>query len=148
MQWGDNSDLIAQLILAEGRRQRLYRCPSGKLTIGIGRNIEDVGLRPGEDLLLLKGDIEAVCDGLDRHLPWWRELGEPRQRVLIDLAFNMGIGALLQFRRTLEAIQRGDWAAAAIGLRSSLYARQVGARAEANARTLECGVWVPKTEVA
>ncbi|WP_338862872.1 hypothetical protein [Mycetohabitans rhizoxinica] len=27
---------------------------------------------------------------LDRHLPWWRSLDAVRQRVLINMAFNLG----------------------------------------------------------
>jgi lysozyme len=49
-----------------------------------------------------------------------------RQVALANLAFNLGIHGLAQFRNTLAAIERGDWPAAVQGLRQSLWYRQVG----------------------
>jgi lysozyme len=99
----------------------------GKLTIGVGRNLDDVGISESEALMLLGNDITRAQAGLDRELPWWRGLSAGRQIALTDLAFNMGIQGLLTFRHTLAALAQGDWPEAAQGLKSSLWARQVHA---------------------
>src|SRR5690606_41754285 len=47
------SSLKDQLILHEGLRLRVYTCPANKKTIGVGRNLEDVGLSPEEQERIL-----------------------------------------------------------------------------------------------
>lgn len=126
-----NRDLLtADLERDEGVRLRPYRCTAGKLTIGIGRNIEDVGITKAEAYMLLGGDIDRVCADLDRSLPWWRQLSEGRQRALANLCFNLGISRLMGFQKMLAALKAGDYAEAAHELLDSRYAQQVGARAQ------------------
>ena len=56
-----NEKLMYRLIEEEGMKLKPYRCPAGKLTIGVGRNLEDKGLSNEEALFLLQNDIiEAV----------------------------------------------------------------------------------------
>lgn len=49
-----------QLILHEGLKLKPYKCPANKWTIGVGRNLEDVGLSKDEQLKLL-GDYCDLC---------------------------------------------------------------------------------------
>jgi lysozyme len=70
--------------------------------------------------------------------------GHLRQRALLNMAFNLGWnpqapGGLDDFKNTLRAMQDGHWTLAAAGMRASLWARQVGARAERLARMIETG---------
>ena len=44
----------------EGLRLYPYNCSEGKLTLGIGRNLDDRGITEEEALYLLNNDIEAV----------------------------------------------------------------------------------------
>lgn len=46
-----------QLILHERLKLKPYRCSAGKLTIGVGRNLEDKGISEEEALFLLRNDI-------------------------------------------------------------------------------------------
>ncbi|HJW82425.1 MAG TPA: glycoside hydrolase family protein [Acidiferrobacterales bacterium] len=125
-----NEELLRQqLTRDEGVRLKPYRCTAGKLSIGIGRNLDDVGVSPSEAEYMLHNDILGVQVDLDRNLPWWRDLSENRQLVLCNMAFNMGIQGLLGFKNTLAAMQRGDIEAAASGMGSSKWAVQVGPRA-------------------
>ena len=86
---------------------------------------------------MLKNDIAEHCALLDRHLPWWKNMDEVRQRALANMAFNLGVGPsdeqptgkLLTFKNTLAAMARGDYEAAANGMSSSAWAKQVGIRA-------------------
>lgn len=139
-----NRDALAnQLIADEGMVLKPYRCTAGKLTIGIGRNLEDAGISKSEAMLLLGADIDKVESQLDATLPWWRGMSEARQQVLANMAFNMGIGnsarGLLSFRNTLAAMHRGDYKAAARGMLDSTWARQVGQRAVRLAKMMEDG---------
>lgn len=133
-----NEDLLAtELTRDEGERLKLYKDSLGFWSIGIGRNLQDKGISKAEMLFLLKNDIAEHLALLDRHLPWWRQLDEVRQRVLANMAFNMGVGPsdehptgkLLTFKNTLSAMARGDYEAAANGMSSSAWAKQVGLRA-------------------
>ena len=124
----DGKMLQRQLILFEGKRLKPYVCTSHKTTIGVGRNLDDVGISDSEAELLLENDILRCCEDLDRVMPWWRTLSEPRQRVCVDVVFNLGISGWLQFKNCINALQEEDWDEAAAQLLDSKYARQVGQR--------------------
>jgi lysozyme len=88
--------------------------------------------------LLLENDVMHPVTWLDHHLPWCRRLDAVRQRVIINMAFNLG-GKLLTFANTLAMVQRGDYAAAADGMLASKWATQVGARAYRLATMMRTG---------
>jgi len=119
----------AELVRDEGLRLRIYKDTVGKLTIGVGRNLDDVGISKDEAYLMLDNDIQRTSDSLDKNLPWWKTLDEVRQRVILNMAFNMGINSLLGFKNTLAAIQAGRYNDAADGMLASKWATQVGDRA-------------------
>lgn len=68
----DIDKLSKELRNDEGVRFKPYRDTVGKLTIGVGRNLDDRGISPGEADYLLANDIRIVCDELDRRLGWWQ----------------------------------------------------------------------------
>lgn len=121
--------LKSELVRDEGLRLKPYRDTVGKLTIGVGRNLDDVGITKDEAMHLLECDIKRVKTDLDRALLWWRGMDEVRQRVLVNMAFNLGITRLMGFKNTLAAMQAGNYADAAKGMLASKWATQVGARA-------------------
>ena len=131
--------LIRQLRLHEGERLRPYRCTAGKLTIGIGRNLEDRGITQNESAYLLSNDLDYFTIRLEEALPWMVELDEVRQRVLIDMAFNLGISGLLSFKRTLEAVKEGNYVAASDMMLDSRWAAQVHQRAITLSDMMETG---------
>ena len=144
----DRSALIRQIRLHEGERLKPYRCSAGKLTIGVGRNLDDRGITREESAMLLDNDIRLLEVELYRALPWASALDDVRQRVLLDMAFNLGLPGLLQFKRTLEAIRTGQYQQAATMMLDSLWARQVGQRAERLSRMMATGatpreLWPP-----
>jgi lysozyme len=142
----DRAQLKTLLIRHEGLRLKPYKDTRGILTIGVGRNLDRNGLRPSEVQFMLDNDVADVLAGLDRVLPWFQQLDAVRQRVLADMAFNLGCEGLLAFKRTLAAVERGEWAAAAAAMEASLWAHQVGDgpggrvdRAEELAQMMETG---------
>lgn len=122
--------LAKDLMRDEGVRLKVYRCPAGKLTIGAGRNLEDVGISSMEAVDLLDNDIARVVSQLNTALPWWRDMPEPSQRALANMAFNLGLTRLMEFQRMIAALRAGDYEAAAAEALDSKWAEQVGARAE------------------
>jgi len=121
--------IAKQLELHEGLRLNPYYCTAGKLTIGVGRNLESNGISKAEAYFMLENDVINVMAELDDQIPWWRDLSEVRKRVLVDMAFNMGTFGLMKFKKTLESIHKGDYASAAEEMLDSKWAKQVGQRA-------------------
>jgi lysozyme len=130
--------LTRDLTRDEGKKPKPYRDTVGKVTIGVGRNLTDVGLSPDEIALLLENDI-ARAFALASSFPWFAELDEVRQRVICNLAFNLG-GKLRGFHHTTAAMARGDYAAAAGHLQNSKWYRQVGQRGPRLVAMLRDGV--------
>lgn len=168
----DDATILQRLMLNEGMRNKAYYDTKGKLTIGIGRNLDDNPLTQEEicyighnargkaitneqACYLCRNNIALVKADLDKYLPWWRDLNIDRQFVMIDLCFNLGLGdekkktGLLGFQKTLNSIAQGYYITAGDQLMQSKYAKQVGIRARRNAYALKTGIWVanPPKEV-
>ncbi|MDD2424094.1 MAG: glycoside hydrolase family protein, partial [Candidatus Cloacimonetes bacterium] len=119
-----------QLLRHEGLRLKPYRCTAGKLTIGIGRNLDDCGISQKEAYALLDNDIQNCEQQLLEEIPViYNALDEVRQCVLLNMCFNLGIHGLLGFNNTLAFIAAGDWERAANNMLASKWAKQVGRRA-------------------
>ena len=137
----DPDPLIRQLVLEEGFRLKPYTDTVGKLTIGVGRNLTDVGISELEARAMLLNDIYKVREQLDIELPWWRGQSPVRQMAMIDLCFNMGINALLGFHNGLSAWANANYAEAARSFRDSKWATQVQlSRVNRVTREIEMGV--------
>jgi lysozyme len=113
----------------EGLQLKIYVCPAGKLTIGYGRNVEDRGITQKEANMFLENDILDIKLELEDKLPLFKFLDDVRQNVLIEMAFNLGIKGLLQFKKTLEYISIKDYEKASEEMLNSKWANQVGKRA-------------------
>jgi lysozyme len=121
--------LLKQLILHEGKKRFPYKDTVGKITIGIGRNLVDVGLSDSEIEYLLENDISKCIRNLDSAFPWWKNLSEVRQHVMIDMIFNLGLAGLSKFVLTLDSIRTGRYELASRQMLASKWATQVGKRA-------------------
>lgn len=123
--------LREQLIEHEGLRLHPYKCPAGKTTIGVGRNLDDRGITRAEAMDMLQHDIdECAADCvLIVGQSVWDKLSDARQRVLVDMRFNLGPKGLRSFARTLAAISQGRYEDAAAHMLESKWARQVKGRA-------------------
>ncbi len=126
----EREQLIRDLIRDEGSCLKPYQCSAGKLTIGVGRNLEDRGISEDEAGYLLKNDIAGVLDDLDRNIPWWRGLDRKQRLALANMGFNLGWPRLSRFKNMLAALKDGDVDTAAREALNSRWAEQVGARAK------------------
>jgi len=129
--------LAGQLIQDEGVRLKPYRCTAGKLTIGVGRNLDDVGITDAEAFGMLDNDVDRVVEQCRRHIPWFDAAPEEVQQVLANMAFNLGIVGLLGFKATLGWLQVAQYRQAAAAMMDSKWAKQVGARADRLAKRIE-----------
>jgi len=119
-----------QLLRHEGLKLKPYRCPAGKLTIGVGRNLEDRGITQKEAYILLENDILRCENELLAELPEvYHSLNETRKSALLNMCFNLGISGLIEFKNTLAFIGAGDFEQTANGMLASKWAKQVGRRA-------------------
>jgi lysozyme len=133
-----------QLVRHEGLRLKAYRCTAGKLTIGIGRNLDDCVITESEAYILLINDIMNCGKQLQARIPdIYNDLDEVRRSVLVNMCISipqsrfdplrepcyLGINGLLGFKNTLAFIKTGDWELAANNMLVSRWAKQVGRRA-------------------
>jgi lysozyme len=146
--------LIEQLMRHEGYRDKVYKCPAGKDTIGYGYNLEanpeNISDRVIEQLYkkgitrdfakeLLMLCLKHLEHDLRDRLSWMGKLNGARQAVLINMAYNLGVEGLLKFRMTLRHIELQNWEGAELCLRASLWHKQVGKRALELERQLVLG---------
>ena len=97
--------LIRQLKADEGVRLKPYKDTVGKLTIGYGRNLDDIGITLAEAEQMLYSDMRFALDGVYKFLPWATKLDDARLGVLANMAYNMGIHGLLGFHRFIAAME-------------------------------------------
>jgi len=122
----NKQDLVNMLVDQEGLKLKPYTDTKGKLTIGIGRNLSDVGLSRTEAFYLCGNDIDEKVSELRANLDYFDSLPNNVQLALCNLAFNMGIGTLLTFHNTLAYIKNGDYTDASKELLNSQWAKDVG----------------------
>tara|TARA_B110000902_G_C14115238_1_gene515953 strand:- start:320 stop:739 length:420 start_codon:yes stop_codon:yes gene_type:complete len=135
----DAERLMLTLIRHEGIKYKPYKCTAGKLTIGVGRNLEDVGVSESEAMRMLKNDVAAVAAQCMGSFYWFDGLNDHRQEAIINLVFNMGLSKFKQFKKTISYIESGDFKMAGSELLDSNYARQVKGRAVEVANMLSDG---------
>jgi lysozyme len=132
----DLAKLLAELSRDEGRRARMYLDSEGIETVGVGFNLRSNDLP--EDVIdrLLEVSIDQAELALDVLEPRWRQLDGDRQRVLVNMAFNLGQTRFAGFKKfwaAIDAFIAGQGAmylsVAADEMMASKWASQVGARA-------------------
>lgn len=124
----NREQLIQELKRDEGVVLTLYKCSAGKNTIGVGRNVDDRGITEDESDYLLSNDIDLCVKELEGTFPWFQTLSDTRQRVMVNMCFNLGLSRLMGFRKFLAAMEAGEWETAGVEMLDSKWARQVGPR--------------------
>jgi len=135
-------ELMAQLLQHEGLRLKPYKCTAGKLTIGIGRNLDDVGITEDEAFSMLRNDVMRVVKEVSVAFPVIESLDSVRADVIYNMAFNLGISRLRGFKKMWKAIEAQDWEEASVQMLDSKWARQVGKRSTDLAQQMVTGEYV------
>ena len=139
----DSDELVKMIAIHEGIVLSVYQDHLGINTVGIGRNLDgellfmnktmddiyDNGLTEEEAYYLCMNDIAIVEKELLASKPIVNRLNAVRQMILIDMAFNMGVPRLMQFKNMWLAIEKVNYLLACEEMIDSRWAGQVGSRA-------------------
>ena len=147
----DRARYLAQLKRHEGERLTAYLDTVGILTVGVGHNckaspvpgVEKIGdkiTQETSDRLFFQ-DAHNHETAILKKLPWISALVAPRQAVLFNMAFNLGVAGLLSFKNTLSLIEQGKYLAASDAMLKSKWATQVKGRAVELAAQMRSGKW-------
>ena len=132
--------LVKHVRWAEGSRAFPYEDSVGKLTIGVGRNLDDRGLSEDEIQFLLQNDLDLALKDA-QSFSWFEELDDVRKLVVVDMIFNLGKPRFSSFVRTIAAIEAKNYQAAAMQMQDSKWFRQVGRRAQRLCQAMLSGEW-------
>ena len=121
---------MASVKAHEGLALHPYHDTTGHLTIGYGRNLDEIGITQREAEAMLETDLTvAYQDAKSLAGDAWAELSSNRKVVLMDMAFNLGKSRLKRFVKMWEALDNKNYDRAAKEMLDSLWATQVGQRA-------------------
>lgn len=136
----DRDVMIAELKRDESLRLTVYddatgaplkpgKAIVGHPTIGIGRALDVRGITPEEALYLLGNDIDSFTLGLSQAYIWFSGLDGVRQRVMLNMVFNLGFVGLSGFHDMIRYMQDMRFELAAKAMEDSAWYRQDGPRA-------------------
>lgn len=144
-----------RLVFHEGLRLKPYRCTAGKLSIGVGRNLDDNPLTPEEKkacgdiyqgitvnaaYMLLRNDIARTEEFLRKNISFYQKLDVERQYALLDMCFQME-KKLLKFKKMLKAMENKNFVLASVECLDSNYHKQTPKRCERIANLIRTGEW-------
>lgn len=131
--------LKADLRREEGEVLKVYLDHLGKPTVGIGHLIVEGDPEHGKPVgtkitaersaALFEHDVTRTLNGLLRAIPWLADHPQDIQRALVNMAFQLGVQGVLNFKNTLMYIRRKEYSVARENGLKSLWARQTPARA-------------------
>ena len=149
------ADIISLLNVEEGYSETPYYCSAGYPTIGIGQRIGPKGAplklyeftvsKPLAAVWLSEKVKETMAD-MDKYTAIREAMAacnEPRQAILISMAYQMGADGLSKFTNTLKSVATQNWHAAQAGMLASKWAKQTPNRAQRHAIQMLSGNWYP-----
>lgn len=87
--------------------------PVGKITIGIGHNLQDTPIPESVIDILFQYDLDAALETCRSIFSGFDIFPTPRKLALVNMAYNLGFNKLRGFHLMIEAINDGDWLAGA-----------------------------------
>lgn len=130
--------LVEQLIQHEECRFTPYLDRLGFWTVGVG-HLMSRPLSQKAIMQILQDDIDEATHDCLHAFSWFAHLSETRQRVMIDMCFNLGLTKLSKFVKFLAAMASSDYDTAATEMLDSTWATQVGQRATTLATMIRNG---------
>jgi len=147
-------EIVRRIKIFEGYSSTPYVCPAGKWTIGYGYNYEDRGFSVenltelllngfSEELAdqLLRDDVAECVQVLGRLLTFYHTLNEPRQAVVVDMIYQLGLAGFQKFRKMIKALESGDFEQTALQMQDSKWFKQSGRRSLINTAQMKTGIW-------
>ena len=148
-------DIISLLNHEEGFSAKPYYCSAGYPTIGIGQRIGPKGaplklyeftVSKSLAAIWLAEKVKETLADMDKYeniRAAMAACNEPRQAILISMAYQMGAEGLSKFTNTLKSVAAKEWHAAQAGMLASKWARQTPNRANRHAIQMLTGSWYP-----
>jgi lysozyme len=124
----------------EGLRLTPYKDSEGILTVGYGHNLERTISQETADKLL-EDDMNDVYEDCHK-FKWYERLNHPRQAVIENMIFNLGINRFSKFKKTINYIEIEQYENAAEEMLRSRWSHQVGNRAVELAEMMHSGDWL------
>ena len=123
-------NLIEQIKESEGFSPTVYQCTAGYATIGYGFAIKDLVL--GEDIceIILERKIAELKVRIQQKLPFYDDMPEKAQDVIVEMCYQMGINGFSKFKKTIDHLMRKDYKAASVEMLDSRWAKQTPNRAK------------------
>lgn len=122
--------ITEQLKMDEGYRKFPYKCTADKLTIGYGRNLEDVGISINGASYLLSYDLKMIFFRVSHCFNWFLNLSDVRQEVVINMIYQLGSSGFFKFKNTIKLIEEGNYLFASDEMLNSKWAKQTPKRAK------------------
>jgi lysozyme len=132
--------VVLNLKADEGYRRFVYTDTTGNKTIGYGHNLDANGISEPMAEIILRDDMANVEHDLANSFTEYSSLDDARKGVLLQMAFNMGVGGVMAFTHMLAAIQAQDWVLAANAITDSLSAKEHPLRSQKWAHCMQEGV--------
>jgi lysozyme len=130
-------DLVESISRHEGLKLEPYFDTNGVLTIGYGHILSRPISRRAA-MLIREDDIESAHVAAQAYA-WFADLTPTRQRVIVEMIYNLGAAGFSRFRRMIHALTLKDYVGASREMLDSHWHHQVGTRAETLARLMEEG---------
>lgn len=126
--------LVNDLVRDEGFSRTAYKDSLGYLTVGYGLCIDEdaagAGIDEEEARMILEHRVLKLRREVSRVLYGFDTMPEPVQRALINMAYQLGVTGLMQFKKMMLALEARDWQAAAAEALDSHWAKQTPGRAK------------------
>ena len=121
--------VVDSIVQHEGFRARPYPDPIhgwARATFGHGLTY----IEEDESLDIVRRRVERIDRQLRQLVDGYAALPQTARDVLVEMAYQMGVGGVLRFRKMLDALEAGDFEHAADEMLDSRWARQTPKRAQ------------------
>jgi len=135
----DYTKLVGQLIHIEGPKLARYFNAAGNLIVAEKPYLESEGQNASKPVTVLEADLRRVVREIEDRLPAAALLDPVRQRVVVHMAFSMGVTGLLAMIRFVAAVAFHFWETAAQEILISQWAKEGKRRAAALIEMMRTG---------
>lgn len=117
-----SQDLLDSIKEHEGFSPTAYKDSRGFDTIGYGTRVTEIEVDEATAEAWLIREVEEKEARL-KHVNGWHRMDLFRRDIILEMAYQMGVGGVLRFRRMWDAIRDQDWDRAADEMLDSRWAR-------------------------
>lgn len=119
-------EALVHFVHEEGLKKGVYKDSKGLNTIGIGHNLKAKGLCGSSIKAQFLCDLKEAEEGAESLVSAkaWASMGDYRRMALVSMVFQMGVDGVREFKKTLRAIEQGEYRLAARLALASQWARK------------------------